>query len=141
MTTSIKEFLIFLLFLSLGLFTGCSERIGPSDEKVTLDVKDFINKKYQSVVQIRSFAVDEVRSPSEDRVDIDVTMVLQMDPTVEEKINQYRDPFGGYSSHPLKPYWRKAQRLNMGQDDHLTLHYQLNNKALWVPRGFSPRQP
>ena len=133
-------FLSILIFLLLGLLVGCSERIGPSDEKVALDFKEHIKKQFQTVVQVQSFSVDNVHQLSEDKVDIDVTVNLQIDLSVEEKINNYRDPFGGYSSHPLKRFWRNAQRLNLGQDEYLTLHYYLNENGLWIGRGFSVRQ-
>ena len=133
--------LSFLLLLSLFFLNACSnERFGPSDEKAELDFKEVLYQQYQGVIQVKSFSVDYSHSLSEDRVDMDVTIVLQMDPTIEEKINNYRAPFGGFAGHPLTRYYRKAKRINMGKSDYLTMHYKLTNKALWTYSGYSTRK-
>ena len=134
------SFLFLFLLLPLFFLSACSsERFGPSDEKADLDFNDVLYQQYQGVIQVKSFSVDYSHSLSEDRIDMDVTIVLQMDPNIEEMLNNYRAPFGGSSSHPLTRYYRKAKRINMGKEDYLTMHYNLTNKALWTYSGYSAR--
>ncbi len=105
---------------------GCgSAEVGPSADKVRLDLLERINAAYHGLLETDHFTVNDRRVLSEDRVKFHVIVSYKVDPQRARQAQRDNKIFGGTGD-----VLRKARR-NEGHDEEATLLYKQSAQGIW----------
>tara|TARA_B100000929_G_scaffold239618_2_gene196708 strand:- start:114 stop:533 length:420 start_codon:yes stop_codon:yes gene_type:complete len=114
-----------MLIAGIALLAGCGSDVGPSVDKVRLDLLDRMNQMYGGLLETHDFEIDERQVLSEDRVKFHIVASFKLDP---ERAQQVR------SSHSktIRQQFalRKAGTLQ-GKDERATLIYKRTGQGAW----------
>lgn len=117
-TTSLARLLIAAAVLSLA---ACGADVGPSADKVRLDLQDRVDRVHNSLLESALFRIDDRTMPAEDRVRFHITFSY----TVNKKRAQRLEK-NGYSTWKIN----RAKRL-AGLTKQATVFYRLKPGRVW----------
>lgn len=123
----------FLIVMTI-LLTACSnEEVGPSKEKVKLDLQEWLDTQLRSnhLVSIDALKIDNRNVLAEDRVNFELEIMTSVD---EEAVDQAIDAF--FARERLAPTYRSPPNKDLlmsldGAEEPLDVRYVLQAGGVW----------
>lgn len=143
-TAGRSHFLVILLVL-VGV-TACGERVGPSDEKVKLDIEETMLRRMaffgHGVAEIDTVVINRREVLAEDRVKFHVTLSLKAN---EEAVREYVQIRSGYPRGALAPppdaereITHMITTINGKPPEQFSRLYRLKSNCLWEAEADYP---
>jgi hypothetical protein len=115
------------------LITGCNP-VGPSNDKIRLDIEDAIKEQTKGIVLITNLETRRERL-SEDRVRVEMRITYKADPEELRKASSAVEilrtkPFGAAASFDLARAVDRAKSVD-GKIEDLTAIYRLRGNGVW----------
>lgn len=124
----------FLIVMTI-LLTACSnEEVGPSKEKVKLDLQEWLNARvrYTNLLYIDDVKINKRDVLAEDRVNFELTVVISVDEgAVDQAIEAFWARQRIIRSYQDPPDKAQLMALN-GEKNRLNVRYDLNANGLWL---------
>jgi hypothetical protein len=115
------------------LITGCNP-VGPSNEKIRLDIEDILKEQTKGIALIANLETRRERL-SEDRVRVEMRIAYKADPEELRKASSAVEilrtkPFGAAASFDLARAVDRARSVD-GKIEDLTAIYRLKGNGVW----------
>ena len=122
---------VFVLIITIVLASCSREPIGPSDEKVRLDMDEKIGKLSKGLVDVAEFEINSREVLPEDRVKFHITVKLKKN---EEKIAHFKKrsyKMFGPSHGPNRKHVRTAWEMD-NKTELATWQYESDKSGVWL---------
>jgi hypothetical protein len=122
---------VFPLLLTVA---ACGSSVGPSDDKIRLDLEEFIKEQTRGLVAVTRLDLKR-KVLAEDRVQVQMTASYKMNQEEFQKASKAiqvlkANAFGAAGAFELGGAMEKARRLD-GQTEEFTVMYRLAGNGLW----------
>jgi len=140
MDANIRRYAWPVLMMAAIFLSACSgEEVGPSKDKVKLDLQDWLNARvrYTNLVHIDDVKINKRVVLAEDRVNFDLTVTISVDEkAVDRAIEAFWERQRIIRSYQDPPDKAQLMALDGGQD-RLDVRYTLSAGGLWQLSGIT----